>query len=1183
MKHYIYRFCILLLIVCPILVQAQQSSLEGLVIDKNQVTQKAAPLRTLQSQIQELEKQFSVSILYNSKILNGKKIQARKNFSSLEKALEYLLIPNALTYKKLDQNFYIISEQEKSGVEIRTVVPAQEVLQNNPAYKSANIEGLASISSARNGALYADITVKGKVTDALTKTVLPGASVMVKNTPNGTTTDVDGNFQLSNVKEGAVLVFSFIGYEPVEMAVNGRQKIEVALNPSNETLEQVLVVGYAEQKKSTLTGSVAQITSDQIKQAPPLNVSNVLAGRLPGVIVTQSYGRPGADDAAINVRGISTTGNNSPLVIVDGVERSFTTMDPNEIASVSVLKDAASAAVYGARAANGVILVTTKRGKSGKPVITYETNFSLNSNTRFPKFLNGPDYMSWYKKAEELDNEYLVSQGKTPFALTYSQEEIDRVRSGRDTSGFYGDTDWYGLMTDNRSMSQYHNLSVSGGSDRIRYFSTVGFWDQDGVMNNTNYKRYNVRANVDAKINEIVSTKLDLSVRMEDRLQPSLAPTDQNYQNPYVLASRMQPNLPMYGPGGMAVGANSDAGVGNPLVAVNDIGNRTAQTSTFNGNITFIVKIPWVTGLQAKVLAGYDKGFTESKTWVSPYTLAIRNRTATGWTWTTARMSAYSVNQLLQDYAGSNRITFQPSLTYDNAFDKHAISALLLYEYSGYKTNGFGVQARNFAIDDLKEINFGSKGVDDLRAASGSSSETKRAGYVGRLGYGYDEKYLVELAARYDGSVNFPTSKRWGFFPSASLGWVVSKESFWQGLGSGINFLKIRASAGKMGNDRINAFQYLNTFQLRPTPIVAIGNALTPSVYSNAPANLNITWEEANMYNIGLETNLFNSKLGIEIDYFYKLTKNILDTQSGVFAPSVGGNFPGTVNSQKVDNRGIDLQLNFNKKYEKFSYNIIGNFTYAHNRILKMNESINAPADQRRVGQSVGSKFGFMVDGLYQTQEEVNTGPSFPYGPGAPGYVKYRDLNGDGKISFEQDVTKIGKSNTPEIMYGLNLQAAYGIFDFSALLQGAARSNVILAGLYNTGVQSNTVYTQTFSGNGNSPYFLVEDAWRPDNPDAKFPRLTANKAGLTNQNGYMNSFFLRDGGYLRLKTLQVGVSLGKAFLSKIKVQGWRFYVAGSNLLTWDKIKYADPETPSVVQAGFYPQQRVMSVGTNITF
>lgn len=1138
---------------------------------------------SLEKTLQELEKHYRVSILYNPELVNRRKIAEFRRQATLDATLEQLLRPLGLSFKKINEGFYIISDEKKgvspeiSPLRIKQLPPESPETPVHPAA----LPGAASLATAFPET--AAFQVKGKVTDAVTQEPLPGINVVVKGTSLGTNTGADGTYTLANVPENGTLVFSSVGYEPREEAIRNRSRIDISLKQSSKELDQVVVVGYSQQKRATLTGSVAQINSDQLKQAPPLNISNVLAGRLPGVIVTQPYGQPGADNATINVRGISTTGNNQPLVIVDGVERSFTTMDPNEIESISVLKDASAAAVYGARAANGVILITTKRGKSGKPVITYETNFSLNQNTRYPKFLNGPDYMRWYKRAEELDNEYLRSQGKTPFALTYTDAEIDAVANGTDKSGFYGNTDWSGIMVNNTSVSQYHNLSVNGGSEKIRYFSTLGYWNQDGVLNNTSYKRYNVRTNIDAQISEYLSTRLDLSVRMEDRLNPSLGPVDQNYQNPYILAQRMQPNLPMFGPNGLKVGANSDAGVGNPLVAVDDIGNKKAQTTTFNGNITLILKVPGVKGLQAKLLAGYDKGFTDSKTWVQPATLAIRTRNANGWAWTTARMSAYNVNALYNDFAGSARTTFQPSITYDNAFAKHTVSGLLLYEYSGYTTNGYGAQARNFVIDDLKDINFGSKATDDLRAAYGSSSETKRAGYVGRLHYGYDDKYLVEFAARYDGSVLFPESTRWGFFPSVSAGWVMSRENFFQGLNSPVNFLKFRGSAGKMGNDRIDAFQYLNTFQLRTTPVVAIGNQLVSTLYSNAPANPLITWEEAHMYNGGFEVGLWNNALTLEVDYFYKLTKNILTGQGGVFAPSVGGNFASTVNAGKVDNRGIDLQLSFARSKGKLNYKVIGNFTFAKNRVLRLNESVNAPADQRRVGKPVGAKFGFMVDGLYQTQEEVDAGPSFPYGPGAPGYVRYRDLNGDGKISFEQDVTMIGKSNTPEIMYGLNLQASYGRFDFSALLQGAARSNVALAGVYNSGVQGNTVYTQTFAGNGNSPYFLVEQAWRPDNPDAKYPRLTANKAGLTNQNGYQNSFFIRDGSYLRLKSLQVGYNLGKAFLGKLGIQQWRFYVAGSNLLTFDNIKYADPETPSVVQAGFYPQQRVMSVGTNITF
>ncbi|PQA55499.1 SusC/RagA family TonB-linked outer membrane protein [Siphonobacter curvatus] len=1158
-------------------VQAQEIVRAG----QEQVREASASGQSLEHRLQEVEKQYKVSILYNPELVSKKRVKDFRKYTSLEQTLEQLLKPYGLTFKKVSDSFYIVSEEKKSNTSAVNLLPNKFV----PLENLTNLSRSERISATSlTMPMMAALTVQGKVSDATTGEPLPGVNVVVKNTSQGVTTNRSGEYSLPNVPENAVLVFSSIGYQAQEMAVQNRSQINISLTSSSQELDQVVVVGYSQQRRSTLTGSVAQIGADQLKQAPPLNVSNVLAGRLPGVIVTQPYGQPGADNATINVRGISTTGSNAPLVIVDGIERPFTALDPNEIETVSVLKDASAAAVYGARAANGVILITTKRGKTGKPTITYETNFSQNTNTRFPKFLNGPDYMRWYKRAEELDNQYLVSQGKTPFALTYTDEEIASLANGTNQSEFLGNTDWVGMLTNNTSVSQYHNVSVNGGTDRVRYFTTLGYWNQNGVIKNTNYKRYNVRTNIDADVNDFISTRLDLTVRMEDRMNPALAPTDQNYQNPFILAQRMQPNLPMFNPAGLPVGGNTDAGVGNPIVAVNDIGNRNAEATTFNGNLSMNVKIPGVQGLQARLLVSYDKTITEVKTFVEPAMLAVRNRNANGWLWTPARMSAYNVNNLIQDYSHSYRTTFQPSILYDRTFGKNAFNGLLLYEYSGWGTNGFGAQARNFPITDLLDINFGSKAAEDLRAATGSSTQYKRGGYVGRVNYTYDDKYLFEVAARYDASVNFPESTRWGFFPSASLGWVLSKENFWQPLNTPINFFKVRLSAGKLGNDYLSsAFPYLNSFQLRTTPTVAIGNQVVSTLYNTAPANPTITWEEATMYNGGVELGLWNSNLSLELDYFYKVTSNILTGQSGIFAPSVGGNFASAVNAGKVDNRGVDLQLAYSKKHNKLSYKIIGNFTYAHNRVLRINESVNAPAAQRRVGHPVNTKFGFVVDGLYQTQEEVDRGPSFPYGPGAPGYVKYVDLNGDGKISFEQDVTRIGRSNTPEIMYGLNLQAGYGPFDFSALLQGAARSNVILAGVYNSGVQGNTVYTQTFAGNGNSPYFLVEDSWRPDNPNAKYPRLTANKAGLTNQNGYQNSFFVRDGSYLRLKSLQIGYSLPKDFLSRLKIQQWRFYAAGSNLLTFDKIKYADPETPSVVQAGFYPQQRVFSIGTNITF
>jgi TonB-linked SusC/RagA family outer membrane protein len=470
---------------------------------------------------------------------------------------------------------------------------------------------------------------------------------------------------------------------------------------------------------------------------------------------------------------------------------------------------------------------------------------------------------------------------------------------------------------------------------------------------------------------------------------------------------------------------------------------------------------------------------------------------------------------------------------------------------------------------------------------TGNSSLESRAGYVGRINYAYKGKYLAELATRYDASVNFDPRFRWEYFPAAAVGWIVSKEPFFAPAKNTVEFLKLKASFGRVGNETINPFQYLNTFQLTTDPVIVIGGKPTAAVFTSAPGNPFITWETSQMTNVGFESLFLNGKLGFDLEYFYRVTTSILSGQSGLFPPSIGGYFPSIVNAGAMDNRGFDLQIRYNDKVGKLEYGVTGNFNWARNKVLRMDEASSTPEWLRRVGKPLGTKFGFVAEGMYQNWEEAANAPSPSAGVVAPGFFRYKDINGDGRITRTDDFVAIGRSNLPEIMYGLNIYLKYAGFDFTALLQGAALSSVNLAGTYEgssgtSGVDDNTPFTKAFYGFGNSPYFLVEGAWTPDNPNAEFPRLSAYKAPLTAHNAHINSGWVRDGGYLRVKSMQLGYTIPVSWMKQAKIQQFRVYVSGFNLFTFDKLKYLDPEMPNV-NNGFYPQQRILSAGVNLSF
>ena len=1032
-------------------------------------------------------------------------------------------------------------------------------------------------------------TVSGTVKDDKGSPI-PSATVQVANSQRMVLTDEKGSFTIGADAERVSLVISSAGYITANFSARTGQSVDIILKKQLKDLDEVVVVAYGQQKKTNVVGSVSQISGEQLKQAPTMNVTNMLAGRLPGLISLQQSGRPGADDATLRIRGISSYGSNqSPLIIVDGVQRpSFSNLDPSEIESVTMLKDAVSTAVYGLQAANGIILVTTKRGKAQKTVISYDGAVTMNQNTRFPKFLDGPDYMQWYNKGTDMDNDYNMQVGANPAPYIYTQEQIDALRNGTNTNPLLGNTDWVGELVGKNSFSQSHSISLRGGTDKIKFFSQVGMLDQDGVVNNTGFKRYNVRTNVDAELTKVFSVALDLGIRQTNTKTPGISPDNTAYLNPFYQAVRMLPNLPMYAPNGLPTAHFSNAGWVNPLASVDQSGYQNDQSNVFQGNLTFKVKVPWIKGLEAKLMTAYDKTGNEAKSWLTPYTLMGRNRDqVTGDYVELNTLPGITRTTLRQSYSQNNRKTFQPSITYNNSFGDHSIQALALYEWSQYKNNVFSTGASNFPLTDLHEIDFGSPATEDMIAPTGSSGLDSRAGYVGRINYGFKEKYLLELATRVDASINFPTDNRWKLFPAVGAGWVVSRENFFDGLSRTVDFLKIKGSWGQTGNDRIGTFRYLQTFALTDDPVMVIGGKPVQALYTSAPPNTNLNWETATTTNIGFESVFLKGLLAVDFEWFYKVTTDILSPVGGLYPMTIGGYYPSTVNYGIMDNRGFDLQIRHRNRIGKLQYGVTGNLNWAKNKIIRRDESEGLPEWMRTVGRSYGEKFGFVAEGMYQNWEEAATAPSPSGGVVAPGFFRYKDINGDGRITRTDDFVSIGRSNIPELMYGLNIDLSYGNFDFSVFFQGAALSSVSLAGTYEgssgtSGVDDNTPFTKTFYGYGNSPYFLVENAWTPDNPGAEFPRLTAYKSQLSAHNAHINSGWIRDGSYMRLKAMQLGYNVPSKLLNTVKIQNLRVYVSGYNLFTWDKLKYLDPEMPNV-NNGFYPQQRMMSGGVNVTF
>ena len=1042
---------------------------------------------------------------------------------------------------------------------------------------------------------YAQSIVQGVIKGEKNEPIA-GATVRVTGSGKSVMTGSDGAFRLDVEKLPVSVDIAFLGYNSSKFTFINQNPVTINLELAESEIDEVMVVAYGTQKKSTLVGSVAQISGAEIKKAPPMNITSTLAGRLPGLTALQQSGRPGADGASLYIRGRASYNSGSPLVIIDDIERpssSLAYLDPNEIESISILKDAVATAAYGMAASNGIIVVKTKSGLKERTKVSYDYNYSLGQNTRFPKFLDGPDYMSWFNKGIEIDNDFLINTGQDPVAYPYSQEMIDGLRNGTNTNPLLGNTDWIGELMGRNSHSHHHSVTLSGGAENTQYFTSVSNMNQDGVIDNTDFKRYNVRTNLNSKLTDYLSVGFHVGLRNQITRTPGISPDNTAYLNPFYQAVRMLPNIPMYAENGLYTAYESGAGYVSPLASVAHSGYQRYNQNFFEGQAYANFYVPGVDGLVAKLQGAYDYSDQESKSWLSPYETMGMSRmireTNSGSYIHLKNSPGINRTTLRQGHSAAYRRTLQGSLNYNKTFNDHTVGFLGLYEYSRNTGNNFATGASNFPITIIQEIQYGSKDEKDFVSPSGSSSaEIARAGIVSKLNYGYKDKYLFEGAIRWDATSNFAKQHRWKSFPGVGLGWVASKEDFMAEV-TAIDFLKFKTSYGKTGNARVQdgSFPHIATFSQNTTPVVVIENSPVTAIYTNGIPNPDLKWEETKSYNIGFESRFFN-KFGFDFDWFYKYTYGILGGVGGLFPSSIGGYYVSLENIGEFDNRGFDAQLKYNDTFGDFRLGVTGNLNWSRNRYLKYQEADGTPAHMSVIGRSYGAKTGFVVEGMIQTWEEARNTPSPSAGILAPGSFKFKDLNGDGKITRAEDMTFIGRSNVPELMFGLNIDMAYKGFDFAALLQGAALADVTLAGTYEgssgtSGVDDNTPFTRTFYGFGNSPYFLVENSWRPDNQDAEFPRLSSYRAsGMSSHNAHKNSAWIRKGDYLRLKSIQLGYTLPKTLLNSAKIENLRVFFTGSNIFTLDYVKYLDPEMPNV-NNGFYPQQRIFSFGVNVTF
>lgn len=1029
--------------------------------------------------------------------------------------------------------------------------------------------------------VFAQTMVRGHVKEGNGQP-LPGVSVILKGASGiGVTTDANGDYAIQASKSD-VLVFSFVGMHTKEVAVSGNTMIDVTLEENAASLEGIVVVGYGTQKRASLTGAISTVSDKDILKSPTTGISNMIGGRVAGVTAIQHSGQPGADNSSLQIRG-----QGNIIYVIDGVRRSsedFNGLDPNEIESVSILKDASAVAIYGLDASSALI-VTTKQGRNDKISLSYTGTVGISRNAEKQEWLNGPDYAYWYNKAREL-------QGDEP---AFTAEMVQKMKDGVDG---WGNTNWYEKVF-GTGIRHHHNLSAAGGSDKLRFFSSLGYLDEKGNIDKFGYKRYNLRLNVDAKIAKAWRLNAGIAGRVEKRDAPFFSASPNKFMNipsqtcyalPFVPETVADENGDLY-----PVATPTQGSPVSPLGSMNDSGYSRSESTYAQSSLSLRYDAPWLEGLSFKVLGAYDIIYSMYKTLSTPMEVMLLTRPNAETQVLTYKKGYYSVvgntPALSESASRTNDITTQTSITYNHQSGGHSVETLLLAETRERKSNNLGAKGYglNFIqLDELSNItSLSGSGENIIPEVSGSSDNSRIAGFVGRLNYNYAERYYLEASLRHDGSYLFGgMNKRWITLPGISVAWRINNEKWFKT--KWVDHLKLRASVGKTATSGVGSFQWMNTMSLKENAVY-IGSASRTGISASVLGNPHLTWAQCLSYNVGMDASLWNGLLNLEFDTFYKYEFNRLSSVTGAYPPSMGGYYFQTANVNKIDYKGFDLTFSHRNHIGSFNYGAKFIWSYTFGRWLKYaGDSENTPDYQKLTGKQLGMRLGLEADGLFQTQEEIDNSATDPSRPAYPGYIKYVDRNGDGTITLKQDQAYVGKSTVPTHLGSLDLFADWKGFDIDLFFTCGLGHEIAIMGIYRgvegttDGVHSATAFARPFYQDGNAPVYLVTNAWTPEHTDAEFPRLEISPRSLNN--GYASTFWYRSGNYLRLKTAQIGYSFPQRWLSHVGVNQLRIYVEGFNLLTWSALtKYnIDPEAPSV-NNGYYPQQRTVTVGARLTF
>lgn len=1090
---------------------------------QNQVIHLTQNKATVSSIIKAIEKQTKMSVDFSQNTINlNKTVNLKSKSLSLGEIMNQILSGNgALSYKIVDRHIIIVKGEQ------RCVQSTQTTQQGSGKHKIA-----------------------GCVFDNNGEPII-GASVVEQGTKNGTVTDIDGNFVLNCSKENATLSVSYIGFVPQQIKISGGATTNVTLKENAQSLEELVVVGYGSQKKVNVIGSIATVDSKSLETRSASDVSNMLTGQMSGVTITQTSGNPGQDGGTIRVRGVGSFGATpSPLVLVDGMPGSLSDITPDEIENISVLKDASSAAIYGSRAANGVVLVTTKRGKEGRTKVSYNGSVGFSKAAELPEMAHSYDYAKFYNIAAGTE--------------TYKPEEIQKYKDGSDPDN-YADESYLDKLFGGHSFLTKHTLNVNGGNDRIQYMATAGYLHHDGLLENNYYNKYNARLNLNAEITKDLSMGIRLNGMASDRHEPSTpgALDTGGYAGIMLAALRYPGLLPSY----MSDGSNGVGlkGSGTPVAWAEKCASFYRQDfDKFGGNIDLTYKP--IKGLTIKGIGGYKYSLQHIRHYRSEFA--------------TVDGRANGPSSLSDDMYRTVYKTFQATADYNTTIaKKHAIDVLVGYTWEDENQRSVGGYRQKFPSNDVPYLTAGGA---DGQTNLGGGYDWAIQSIFGRLTYNYDERYLFEATMRYDGSSRFPTDSKYGFFPSAALGWRVSEEKFWKDSSVAKWFanLKIKASTGVLGNNNIGNYPYQSVYTLDSNQNYVFGGVYTTGASITTYVDPSLKWEKTHTSDIGIETAFFQNRLTLNATYFYRKTTDVLYKPSASYS-SIFGLSVSQVNTGAVENKGWEFEVGYRDKVGAFNYWVNGNFSIIKNKVLTlgMGNVIQANGmvgngSNLFIGYPMQMYYGYKTDGVFLTDEEVGEWcdqSAIAKGSKA-GDIRYVDLDGDNKVT-PKDMTYLG-SSIPKYNFGLSFGGDYKGFDFSVLLQGVA------------GVKGrlNEWAGFAFFQEGNIQKWQMEECWNMNqtNRYPKYPRLEIMSNAGSN-NTLLSDFWILNASFVKVRNIQFGYKLPKNIISRVGISSMRAYISLDNPFSFDSYRKGwDPENTNN-RGSYYPVMSSYTFGLTLAF